>query len=66
MFKQYQTVELQIDLNPIIIKGMTGVILEIWDENHFEIEFVRKDGSNCEYDGNVTFTVNSTMIRVTD
>ena len=54
------------NLNPVIIKGMTGIILEILDKDNFEIEFVRKDGSNLEYEGNGTFTVSSEMIRVKD
>jgi hypothetical protein len=63
VFKQYQKIVLLEDLNPIILKGMTGVILEIWDEKNFEVEFIKEDGANYEYEGHGTFTVNSTMIR---
>ena len=37
---QYQIFELLIDLNPVIKKGMKGVILEIWNNESFEAEFV--------------------------
>jgi hypothetical protein len=66
MFKQYQQIELLKDLNPVIRKGMTGVILEICDENNFEVEFVQEDGSNYEFEGNGTFTVDSSILRVKD
>ena len=60
--KQYDVFLLAKDLNQIITKGMQGVILEIWDENGFEIEFVREDGTNYEYDGASTFTVDRSFI----
>jgi hypothetical protein len=63
MFKQFQAIELLKDLNPVISKGMIGVIIEIWDEDNFEVEFVQKDGSNYEFEGKFTFTVNSDIIR---
>ena len=41
-----------------------GVILEIWDENTFEVEFVKEDGSNYEYNGMNTFTINSSYFNM--
>lgn len=64
MIKQYQTFILNTDLNSNIKKGMRGVILEIFDENTFEIEFVKEDGSNYEYGGNYTFTVTSDQFNI--
>jgi len=51
------------DLNPNITAGMIGVILEILDGDTFEVEFVKPDGSNYEYEGQFTFTVQSNMFR---
>jgi len=52
MLKQYQMVELIKNLNPVIKAGMKGVILEIYDENTYEVEFVNDDGINLQYEGN--------------
>ena len=60
--KQYDVFELAKDLNPNITKGMRGVILEIWTENAFEVEFLNKEGFNYEYDGKYTFTIDKTYI----
>ena len=60
--KQYDVFLLAKDLNPIITRGMQGVILEIWDNNTFEIGFVREDGTNHEYNGEVMFTVDKSFI----
>ncbi len=60
--KQYDCFLLARDLNPIITKGMQGVILEIWDDNRFEIEFVKGDGTNHEFNGEYTFTVDKSFI----
>jgi len=61
MIKQYQMFTLKQDLNPAITAGMEGVILEILDEDTFEVEFVKPDGSNYEYHGQFTFTVHSAL-----
>ena len=60
--KQYDVFLLTKDLNPGITKGMKGVILEIWDDNSFEIEFVKEDGTNYEFNGESTFTVDRSFI----
>ena len=61
--KQYDIFELAKDINPIIKKGMLGVILEIWDSKYYEVEFVKRDGTNYEYDGNCTFTIDSSFFE---
>ena len=60
--KQYDVFSLAKDLNPVITKGMQGVILEIWDDNSYEIEFVKEDGTNYEYNGEAIFTVDKSFI----
>ena len=50
------------DLNPVVRKGMEGVILEIWAENAFEVEFVKNDGTNYEFEGMSTFTIDTSYI----
>ena len=60
--KKYDVFFLAKDLNPIITKGMQGVILELWDEDGFEIEFVHEDGTNYEYNGRATFSVDRSYI----
>lgn len=58
MLKQYQMIELIKDLNPVIKAGMKGVILEIYNEKTYEVEFVKDDGVNIQYEGKITFTIN--------
>lgn len=62
--KQYQIFELLIDINPTIKKGMTGVILEICDNENFEAEFVDDEGSNYIYNGNATFSLNIRYVKL--
>ena len=59
MLQQYQTFTLKKDLNPVITAGMTGVILEVYDEDSFEVEFVKPNGSNYEYNDRSTFTIHT-------
>jgi hypothetical protein len=63
VIKQYQTFELDKDLNPNIKKGVVGVILEILDNDVFEVEFINYDYSNREYKGQFTFTIDSSYIK---
>lgn len=63
MLQQYETFELIKDLNPVITKGMRGVILEIYDQDTYEVEFVKDDGTNYEYEGQGTFTIKSDVIK---
>jgi hypothetical protein len=62
MFHQYQIIKLTRDLNPVLRTGMRGVILEVWDEETFEVEFLYKEGFNYEFDGQLTFTVKSSDV----
>ncbi|QEC68637.1 hypothetical protein FRZ67_15465 [Panacibacter ginsenosidivorans] len=62
--KQYQIVELLVDLNPVIKKGMIGVILEIWNNENFEAEFLDYEGFNYTYNGNATFPLNIKDVRL--
>jgi hypothetical protein len=62
--KQYDTFILKNDLNPQILFGMTGVILEIYDDKIIEAEFVRNDGTNYTYQGLSTFTINADSIEI--
>jgi hypothetical protein len=59
MYQQYQSIKLKRNLNSLTIKGMTGVILEVYDNDNFEVEFVKEDGSNHEFEGQFTFMVTS-------
>jgi hypothetical protein len=63
MFQQYQAFKLKRDLNPVIVKGMNGVILEVYDKDNFEVEFVKEDGSNHEFEGQFTFAITSDDIE---
>ena len=60
--KQYDVFELAKDINPNITKGMEGVILEVYDSKTYEVEFVKDDGSNYEFEGQFTFTIDSSFI----
>lgn len=62
--KQYDTVKLNIDLNEVIRKDMEAVILEIYENGRaFEIECVKKDGTNYNFEGQSTFSVIAPNIR---
>jgi hypothetical protein len=56
-FKQHQIFVLNRDINTVIIKGMKGDILEVLDSNTYEVEFVKEDGTNYQYQGQFTFTL---------
>jgi hypothetical protein len=61
--EQYQSFELSKDLNPVIVKGMMGIILEVREAGKtFEVEFPREDDSNYEYQGKSSFTISSDYI----
>jgi hypothetical protein len=61
--KQYQAIELIKDINPVIKKGMVGVILEVLDVDTYIVEFVQKDGRNYEYNGQGTFDVKESDLK---
>jgi hypothetical protein len=60
--KQYDVFKLTRDLNVFITKDMEGVILEIWNDNSFEVEFVKDDGTNYEYNDQSSFTIDKSFI----
>ena len=62
--KQYDLFILKEDLNPNIKAGMQGVILEIYSSDEIEVEFVKPDGSNYEYNGHFTFTIKKEVIKL--
>jgi hypothetical protein len=58
LIEQYQIFELARDLNPVIVNGMLGTILQILRPDEvFEVEFVKDEVSNYEFDGQFTFTI---------
>lgn len=61
--KQYQTFQTKKDINPVITKGLQGVILEVLDYETYLVEFVKRDGTNYEYDGETVFELKETDIR---
>lgn len=61
---QFDTFTLVEDLNPIIKKGMKGTILEIYNSEMIEVEFVDEYGKNFEFEGNGTFTINKNKIQL--
>lgn len=63
MINQYDIVELLEDLNAKLKKGMTGTVLEKFDENSFEIEILDEEGRNIDYGNQYTFTVTSRQIN---
>ena len=66
-FDQFETFILTRDLNTVIVRGMTGCILEIYNDGEaYEVEFVKNDGTNFEYEGSFTFTVTSEVMRKTE
>ena len=62
--KQFDVVELLEDLNEVIKKGMVGCVLEVWDDNTVEIEFVKNDGSNFEHEGQITFAISKKKLKI--
>ena len=62
MFHQYQVIKLRRDLNPVLKQNMEGVILEVYNDETFEVEFLDKHGFNYEYNGQCTFTVSKNDI----
>jgi hypothetical protein len=60
---QYDSVQLLEDVNPKIKRGMKGVILEKYNDDNYEIEFLDNDGKNIEYEMQFTFTIKGRQIR---
>jgi hypothetical protein len=51
------------DLNPVITKGAKGVIIEVWDSESFEVEFLNAEGINLGHNGEFTFTLTTKDIK---
>lgn len=62
--KQFDIFILKEDINKNIKKGMTGVILDVYPDNHIEAEFVKSDGTNVEFEGSVTFSISCDYIKL--
>lgn len=60
--KQYDVFVLSKDINPTIIKGMQGVILEAWNDDTYLVEFIKEDGTNYEFETQSTFTIDNSYI----
>ena len=55
------------DINPIIKRGMEGVVLEVYgDDTAYEVEFLKDNGINYEYDNNITFTIEANKLKLKD
>ena len=61
--KQYDVFVLSKDINPAIIKGMQGVILEAWNDETYLVEFVKDDGTNYEFEDQSMFTIDNSFIE---
>ncbi|HRH37601.1 MAG TPA: hypothetical protein PK760_04620 [Flavobacteriales bacterium] len=59
---QYDCFLLKKDVNAVIVAGMQGVILEVWDDTLFLVEFVKTDGSNHEFNGEFQFDLDLSFI----
>jgi ATP-dependent exoDNAse (exonuclease V) alpha subunit len=65
IIEQNQVFELAKDLNPVIVKGMMGLIVEIQEpDKTFVAEFPKEDGSNYEYNGINSFTIATDYILI--
>ena len=62
-FEQYDVFRLSKDLNPVMKKGMIGAILEVYDDTHFEVEFSKPDGTDYEFEGNFTFSIDESYME---
>ena len=63
--KQYDCFKLTKDLNPVIPKGTVGVILDSYPTGKdYEVEFPLKDGTNLEFNNQISFTVDQSYIEI--
>ena len=60
--KQYSTFILLKDISSTIKKGMTGVILEIYDSENIEVEFLNEEGINYIHENSATITIKTSII----
>lgn len=65
IINQFSVIELLEDLNENIKKGMTGTVLEIYDfGNYFEVEFVKKDGTNYSFQNEFAFQIEKEKLHL--
>ena len=64
--KEYSVFILKKDLNSVIKAGMKGTVLLVYDGNNFEVEFVKNDGTNYEFNDHATFTIQREYIEVVE
>ncbi len=62
MFQPYETIETTRDINPVAKKGMKGLIVEIWGNDGYEVEFVKEDGDSYQYNNESIFTLKAFYI----
>jgi hypothetical protein len=62
-FIKEQRVELATDVNPVVRRGMKGVILQNEDDNNVLVKFVKEDDSDYQY--HFTYTVDKSKIKLT-
>lgn len=63
--KEYDVFKLKKDLNPNLPKGSVGTILIKYSDDEYEVEFVKSDGTNIEFEGQSTFSISKEYIEVT-
>ncbi len=62
--RQFDPCEIVVDLNPKILKGTRGTVLEVYDGGKaFEVEFMDEEGENIAYKGQLTFLVSKEQIK---
>jgi len=62
-FEEHQCVKIIIDLNPVIKSGMTGVILEVFENDDYIVEFLDENGFNYCYEDECIFTINGMSLQ---
>lgn len=63
--KEYDVFKLKKDLNQNLPKGSIGTILIKYSDNEYEVEFVKRDGTNIEFEGQSTFCISKKYIEIT-
>ncbi len=63
--KEHDCFEMLFDLNPVIKKGMQGVILMSFNDGTYLVEFVKEDATNYDYEGQDTFLIKDSDFKIT-
>ena len=61
--QEYDIFILKEDLNPVLPKNSKGVIMLCYPNNEYEVEFVKDDTTNIEYQGRSTFTISGDLME---